>query len=258
MSLADSPPVRVDREGSIVILTLNAPSKRNALSMAMRAALADALEDIEGDTAVRAVVLSGAGGHFCSGGDLGAMDIGTLVQGRERMRRTHRLVRAMVEARVPIVCAIEGWCAGAGIALACASDHVVAAGDSLFRATFGQVGLVPDLGLLHTLPRRVGEGRAREILLFGETIDAARAHEMGLVDRLAPPGGALAEAKARALLLAAKAPLSLALTKAALAAGIGEALARERDLQAALFLTADHAEGKRAFFDKRAAEFRGE
>lgn len=258
MSLADAAPVLVAREGPLAILTLNQPAKRNALSMAMRAMLAEAFEEIEGDAEIRAVVLTGSGGHFCSGGDLGAMDIPSLAAGRERMRRSHRLVRAMVESRVPIVCAIEGWCAGAGISLACASDHVVAAGDALFRATFGQVGLIPDLGLLHTLPRRVGEGRAREILLFGETIKAARAHEIGLVDRLAPPGRALEEAKARALLLAAKAPLSLALTKAALAEGLARSLARERDLQAALFLTADHAEGKRAFFDKRAPEFRGE
>ncbi len=257
MTVADRPPLIVERDGAIVVLTLNAPERRNALSLAMRAALADAFEDIEEDGSVRAVVLTGASGTFCSGGDLTAMEIGGIAEGRERMRRTHRLVRAMAGARVPIVAAIEGWCAGAGLSLACASDHVVAASDALFRATFGAVGLIPDLGLLHTLPRRVGEGRARELLLFGETMEAQRAHAIGLVDRLCAPGAALTTAKERAALLAERAPLSLALTRALLSPGLDEALAREREVQAMLFRTEDHAEGRRAFLEKRTPHFRG-
>jgi enoyl-CoA hydratase/carnithine racemase len=185
------------------------------------------------------------------------MEVDGLDAARERMRRTHKMVRLMVNSRLPLIAAVEGWCVGAGISIVCACDHAVAAGDALFRAPFARVGLIPDLGLLHTLPQRVGLGRAREMLLFGETMDARRAHEIGLVDRLCPPGEALAEAKKRALVLAELAPLSLALTKAALAKGLDEALAQERELQAALFMTADHAEGKRAFLEKRAPTFRG-
>jgi enoyl-CoA hydratase/carnithine racemase len=250
-----SDPVLVARDDALVTLTLNAPERRNALSVAMRRALADALEEIEADRSVRVVILTGTGEHFCSGGDLAGMEVGSLAEGRERMRQTHRLVRLMVQARVPIIAAVEGWCAGAGISLACASDHVIAGEGARFVASFGKVGLLPDLGLLHTLPLRVGQGRARELLLFGETVDASRALAIGLVDRVVPAAEALAAARQRAALLAAQAPLTLALTKAALAAGLEAALAREQDIQAALYLTPDHAEGKAAFLEKRPPRF---
>jgi 2-(1,2-epoxy-1,2-dihydrophenyl)acetyl-CoA isomerase len=248
-------PVLVAREGATVTLTLNWPERRNALSVAMRHRLADALDEIEADRSVRAVVLAGAGEHFCSGGDLAGMQVEGLAEGRERMRQAHRLVSLMVGARVPILAAVEGWCAGAGISLACAADHVIAGEGARFVASFGKVGLLPDLGLLHTLPARVGAGRARELILFGETVEAPRALAIGLVDRVVPAGQALAAARERAALLATQAPLTLALAKAALAAGLDAALARERDIQAALYLTPDHAEGRAAFLEKRPPRF---
>ncbi|MCU0983722.1 MAG: enoyl-CoA hydratase/isomerase family protein [Acetobacteraceae bacterium] len=248
-------PVIVTREGAVVTLTLNWPERRNALSVAMRHALADAFEEIEADRSVRVVILTGTGEHFCAGGDLTGMQVATIAEGRERMRQAHRLIRLMVNARVPVIAAVEGWCAGAGISLACAADHVVAGAEAKFVASFGKVGLLPDLGLLHTLPARVGQARARELMLFGETIEAARAEAIGLADRVVPAGAALAAARERAAILAAQAPLTLALTKAALAAGLDAALAREQDMQAALYLTPDHAEGKAAFLEKRPARF---
>lgn len=247
--------VLVSRDGATVTLTLNRPERRNALTVAMRHRLADALEEIEGDRTVRAVILTGAGEHFCSGGDLAGMAVETLAEGRERMRQAHRLIRLMVGSRVPVIAAVEGWCAGAGISLACAADHVVAGEGARFVASFGKVGLLPDLGLLHTLPARIGQARAREVLLFGEVVEAPRALAIGLVDRLVAEGGALAAARERAALLAAQAPLSLALTKAALSAGLEAALGREQDLQAALYLTPDHREGKAAFLEKRPPRF---
>lgn len=248
-------PVLVSRDGAIATLTLNWPERRNALSVAMRHRLADAFEDIEADRTVRAVVLTGTGEHFCAGGDLTGMHVESVAEGRERMRHAHRLIRLMVHARFPIVAAVEGWCAGAGISLACASDHVVAGAEAKFLASFGKVGLLPDLGLLHTLPARVGQARAREMLLFAETLDATRAEAIGLVDRVVPAGSALKVARERAEVLASLAPLTLALTKAVLAEGLDQALAREQDLQSALYLTPDHAEGKAAFLGKRPPRF---
>ena len=245
------------RDGATAVLTLDYPARRNALAIPMRRALADALERIEADPALRAVVITGAGGTFCAGGDISGMDVADLAAGRERFRLTHRLVRALVKSAKPVVAAIEGWCVGAGLSLAMCCDTVVAAGDARFAAGFGKVGLIADLGLLHTLPARIGQGRARQVFLYGDTLDAAYAERIGIVDDLVAPGTALHAALARAARFAEGAPLPVALTKQYLAEGLDAALDWEREAQSALFLTADHAEGKAAFLAKRAPAFRG-
>jgi enoyl-CoA hydratase/carnithine racemase len=111
--------------------------------------------------------------------------------GRERMRLSHQLIRLMVSAACPVVAAVEGFCVGAGLSLACASDTVVAAEDARFGAGFGKIGLMADLGLPHTLPLRVGPGQARQILLYHEQMTAAEAERIGLVDHVVPKGHAL-------------------------------------------------------------------
>lgn len=245
------------REGAVAFVTLDHQARRNALSMPMRLQLLAAFQRIESDFSTRAVVLSGAGGVFSSGGDISGMGRRPIAEGRERFRVTHDLVRLMANLSKPIVAAVEGWAAGAGLSLALLCDTVVAAEDARFAASFNKVGLIGDFGLLHTLPRRVGEGRARQMLLYGEPMDAAVAERIGLVDHLAPGGGALEFAAARAEKLAAEAPLPLALTRRWFAEGLDEALARERDLQTMLLTSDDHAEGAAAFLEKRAPAFRG-
>lgn len=251
-------PVLTERDGSTLILTLNNTARRNALSMALREALIEALENAETEPGIRALVLTGAGGTFCAGGDISGMNVRDLAQGRERFRVTHRLVKLMVHASKPIVAAAEGFAVGAGLSLAVCCDTVVAAEDARFGAPFGRLGLIADCGLNHTLPARIGAGRARQILLYGEQIDATAAERIGLVDHVTPRGGTLAIALERARLLSEMAPLSLALTKSLLAEGLDAALERELDMQSALFLTADHVEGRDAFMQKRRPEFRGQ
>ncbi len=246
-----------ERAGATAVLTLNYPERRNALALPMREAMAAALERIERDREVRAVVLTGAGGVFCAGGDISGMDAANLAQGRERFRLTHRLVQAMVAGSKPLVAAVEGWAVGAGLALALCCDTVVAAADAKFMAGFGRIGLIADFGLLHTLPRRVGEGRARQMLLYNEPLDAAGAEQIGLVDFVVAPGAARQEALDRATRLAQAAPLPMALTKAYLADGLARALEWECSAQSALFLSDDHAEGRAAFLQKRSPTFRG-
>lgn len=246
-----------EHRGATAILTLDHAARRNALSMALRRQVIDALDRLESDSAIRAIVLTGANGHFSAGGDISDMNAIDLAAGRDRFRITARLVRSMVHHSKPIVAAIEGWCAGGAIGLALACDTVVAASDARFVASFGRIGLMADLGLAHTLPRRVGEGRARQIMLYGDTFSAAHAEQIGMVDHLAEPGKALETALARAAAFAAAAPLPVAMTKAFLARGLDAALELERDYQSALFGTADHAEGKAAFLDKRKPVFTG-
>jgi enoyl-CoA hydratase/carnithine racemase len=152
---------------------------------------------------------------------------------------------------------VEGYAVGAGLSLALCCDTIVAAEDSRFAAGFGRIGLIADLGLNHTLPQRIGMGRARQILLYGEQIDAGTAARIGLIDHVVAPGSALAFARDRARVLETAAPLPIALTKRLLAEGLDAALAQERDLQSTLFLTEDHREGREAFLAKRKPVFKG-
>ena len=245
------------REGATAILTLNYPERRNALAVPMRKCLVDALEAIEADRALRAIVITGAGGTFSAGGDISGMDVADLAAGRERFRLTHHLVRLLIKGSKPVIAAVEGWCVGAGLSVAMCCDTVVAAEDARFATGFGKIGLVADLGLLHTLPARVGQGRARQILLFGDPVDARQAAVIGMVDHVVPSGTTLRAALDRAALFHGAAPLPVAMTKQYLATGLDEALDWERDTQSALFLTADHAEGRAAFLAKRTPLFNG-
>ena len=245
------------RDGRTVVLTIDNPTRRNALSMPIRVALVEALERLEGDRTVRAIVLTGAGGTFSSGGDISGMDAADLAAGRERFRLTHRLVRLMIKSAKPLIAAVEGWCAGGAVGLALACDTIVASTEARFVMSFGKIGLVPDFGSLHTLPLRIGQGRARQMMLYGEAVGAAAALEIGLVDQTVPPGTALAAAIERARFFSGTAPLPIGLTKQYLANGLDAALDWERDMQSALFMTSDHAEGKAAFLAKRPPVFTG-
>ncbi|MDE2334379.1 MAG: enoyl-CoA hydratase/isomerase family protein [Rhodospirillales bacterium] len=256
--MSDKPTMlREARDGAVAILTLDQPARRNALAVAMREELVAAMERIETDAAVRAVVLTGAGGHFSAGGDISDMNAADLAAGRHRFRVTQRVVRGFIGSAKPIVAAVEGWCVGAGLGMALCCDTIVAATGARFMAGFGKIGLIPDFGLLHTLPRRVGEGRARQIFLHAEPIDATAAKEIGLVDRIVADGAAMAAATALAAGLAQTAPLPVALTKSWFGQGLDDALEWERNIQSALFATADHAEGKAAFLAKRSPRFAG-
>ncbi len=175
------------------------------------------------------------------------------------MRLAHGPLLRITDSSRPYVAAVEGVAYGAGLSLALACDHIVATPDTRFCVPFVHVGLAPDLGLLWTLPRRVGLGRARDMMLGAEPVDGAEAMRIGLADRLAAPGEALAAAVGRAEVFARGAPAALAATKAALRHA-GASLAAMLDFEAAtqtmLLGTQDHAEGKAAFVERRPAVFR--
>ena len=246
-----------EREGNVLVLTLDQPARRNALAMPLRVQMIEALRAAQGDKATRAIVVTGAGGHFCSGGDISGMEVNSAMEGRERMRLSHELIRLMVLGSVPVVAAIEGYCVGAGLSIACASDTVVAAEDARLGAGFGKIGLMADLGLPHTLPLRVGQGKARQILLYHNQMTATEAERIGLVDHVVPKGHALATAMEKARFLAEQAPAPMALTKQMLGEGLDRALEQERHFQSTLFLTEDFKEGRAAFLGKRTPAFKG-
>ena len=255
--MSEAARVREEMDGNVLILTIDYPSRKNAIAPAVRQALEEAIERAHADKAVRAIVITGAAGTFCAGGDISSMDVGDALAGRERMRRTHRLVRLMAKGAKPLVAAVEGWAAGAGMAVACACDTVVAAEDARFVAGFHKIGLMSDMGLPYFLPRRVGVGRARRILFYHEVVNAPEGEKIGLVDYVAPPGKALEVALEKARFLAAEAAGPIELTKKILAEGLDEALADEQTFQGLLFTTADFREGRAAFLEKRKPKFGG-
>ena len=254
--------VLIESRGSVVILTLNAPSKRNALSTEMRAALRERLAELGLKRECKAIVLTGAGGEFCAGGDISEMvpASGDPLLAAHRLHILHDVVRAIMGGPKPVVAAVEGAAAGAGFSLAAACDYVVAARDARFIAAFVKLGLVADCGLQLTLSHRVGRAQAKRIILGGETVSADRGAAIGLVDVLAEPGSAVDKAVAIAAGFTELPPLALAGIKTAFtrgAASLEEALALESDLQARLAMTDDHQEAKAAFMARRKPTFTG-
>ncbi|MCC5979512.1 MAG: enoyl-CoA hydratase/isomerase family protein [Salinarimonas sp.] len=260
ISNAEDAPVLLTRDGAVAIIALNAPAKRNALTMDLRLALLDALDTLIADPECRAILLTGEGGAFCSGGDLSAMRTDDPMGSRRRLSIIHDIVRRIATGPKPVIAAVEGAAFGAGLALATASDVVVADPASKFCASFSKVGLMPDAGLIWSLPPRVGLGTAKRMMLEAPVIAGEEAKALGLVDVLAPAGNVRDIALARARDMARLAPLSIAMTKAAFARGTDDlerVLAYEMDGQPMLFATADHAEGRKAFAEKRDPQFRG-
>lgn len=252
--------VLAERRGAVAVLTLNEPAKRNALSLDLREALHDALVEAGDDAAVRAIVLAGADGCFCAGGDLRSMADLDATGGRARLKRAHRLVRQIVRGEKPVIAAVEGHAVGAGLSLAAACDVVIAASDAQFAGGFAKVGLMPDLGALWTVPARVGTGATRRIFFLNESLDGMEAERIGLADKVVEPGQALTAALAAAEGLAGAAPLSIAMAKAVLARApqnLDALLDAEADAQAVLFTSADFREGLAAFLEKRQAGFAG-
>ncbi|MES2025606.1 MAG: enoyl-CoA hydratase-related protein [Pseudomonadota bacterium] len=256
-----NPLVQVAMSGTVAIVTLNNIKTRNALSWDMLALLAEKLYELDRNPDCRAIVLTGAEGHFCSGGDISGMAAERpLMIGRTRMEIGHRVVRAIIGGAKPVIAAVEGYAAGAGLSLAAAADYVVSSNSAKYVSSFAKVGLIPDLGLMWTLPRRIGIAEAKRMFATARVVTAAEAKQLGLIDQLVEPDALMSSALEVAQSFSVGAPLSIALVKSAYAKGVEtleDALRNEVDNQAALYLTADHKEAVAAFLGKRPPVFKG-
>jgi enoyl-CoA hydratase/carnithine racemase len=255
--------LRSDADGGVLTLTLNRPERRNAIDPALRDALAAALDAAATDPAVRGVVITGAGGAFCAGGDLARFE--DLHDARAYRHVSHRLtdlVESIERLEKPVVAAIDGVVTGAGLALGLACDWRIGAPTARILFREGRVGLVPAHGGLTRLVKLLGLARAKEVLLGGEDLGADAALRAGLLSEVAPDGDALpAFAAARIEKMLARAPLSFAAAKRLLqmAADVDQrsGMLAESLAQTALLQTEDHREGLAAARERREPDFKG-
>jgi 2-(1,2-epoxy-1,2-dihydrophenyl)acetyl-CoA isomerase len=252
--------VELSRDESVLTITLNRPEVLNALDLAMHAQLSAALEE-SADPALRAIVVTGAGRGFCVGQDVAEFPADPAQVGGLLRRHYNPNVLAIRALEKPVIAAVNGVAAGAGLALALACDIRLAADTASFVPAFVGIGLVPDSGLSHTLPRIIGPAAAFEWLVSGEKLSADQARARGLVSRVVAADDLAGAAAALAADLAARPTRAAALTKQLLDASIGatleQQLADEARLQTEAAAGEDFAEGVAAFREKRPARFTG-
>lgn len=260
------PHVLVERdEAATAVVTLNHPDRSNALSRELKEALLAALRDVSEDPAVRAVVLTGAGRAFCVGQDLAEhaeeLRAGPSTAPGTVEQHYNPIVRILAGMPKPVIAAINGACAGAGLGFAMACDLRVAAAGATLRTAFTGVGLTADSGLSATLVHALGTSRAGELLLLNEPFTAERAAELGLVRMVAAPDALRDVAVGLARQLAAGPTLAYAEIKRALRIGatasLDEVLDHEAAAQARLGRTSDHAAAVQAFLAKQRPAFEG-
>ncbi|TFZ02726.1 enoyl-CoA hydratase/isomerase family protein [Ramlibacter henchirensis] len=179
----------IERHGATAVLTMNRPEQRNALAPALRDAFASAIAQVRDDPEVRAVVLTGAGGHFCAGGDVKAMAPAPSGQdrvfgGRERLLRLDRWFDQLVDLEKPVIAAVDGVAFGAGLSLALAADFILASPRARFCSVFARLGFVPDAGGMYLLPRAIGLARAKDLVFSARVVEASEALSIGLVQQL--------------------------------------------------------------------------
>ncbi len=249
--------VLVAREGAVLIVTINRPAMRNALDRAASEAIARAMDELDADPALTLGILTGAGGHFCSG-----MDLKAFLRG-ERVELPGRGLAGICETppRKPLIAAVEGYALAGGCEIALACDLLVAADNAQFGIPEVKRGLIAGSGGLIRLPQRIPRQIALEYALTGAMMPAAEARQWGLVNRLTAPGGALEGALALARSIAANGPLAVQMTKRVMVEvatwPAAEIWPRQRELLEKIIGSSDAREGALAFAEKRAPRWTG-
>jgi enoyl-CoA hydratase len=254
--------LRLARDGAVATLTLHRPQALNALSAELLRELARAVREVRRDAAVRALVVTGSGEKaFCAGADIAAMAAMSAAEGHAYSALGHEVFARLEALAIPVVAAVNGVALGGGLELALACDLIVASA----RARLGQpeinLGLIPGFGGTQRLVRRLGLGRARELIYLGHMVPAEEALRIGLVERVVPPEQVLDEAHKLAAELAAKPPLALAQAKRSTAlaadADLTTGCRAEVDAFGVVFASEDRREGLEAFLGKRPPIWKG-
>lgn len=253
--------IEYSMRGDAAHVTLNRPDVLNSLNTSMRHELADAFLRAPAEGA-RAVLLNANGAGFCAGQDLGEASIGNDVDVERTLREEYEpMIHAITDCEVPVVCAVNGVAAGAGLSLAILCDLVIAARSASFVCAFGRIGLVPDVGLTYMLPRLVGLPRAMGMAMTTQPVTADQAEAWGLIWRAVDDEQLAAEAEGLAAALAKAPTRALSLTKHAMRDSLDHDFVKqlrvEATSQARAAGTRDFAEGRMAFVEKRPAIFEG-
>lgn len=250
------------RDGAVLVLTNNNPATRNALSPEFYAALTEALAAAAADPGVGAVVLTGEGAHFCSGGDLRQLATRRELPAEERrgkIERLHNMIRTVRDCPKPVIAAVEGAAAGAGLSLALACDMVVAARNAVFSMAYIKVGLTPDGGATAFLAEFMSRQMLTELCLTGDRLTGERMHALGVINRLAEPGQALAQALRLAGQVAGGPELATARIKSLCRMAHGNTLDEQLEHEIAFMVrsqeTEESREGIGAFLEKRSPDF---
>jgi len=262
------PNVVVRRQDAVFEIILNRPEIRNAVHREAIGELASAVAEAADDRTARAVLLRGAGTHFCAGGDITMFGELLRLSPEERGKALseivgmlHPMLMRLRRMPKPVVAAVQGAAAGLGLSLVLAADLALAAEDTVFTSGYIHLGTSPDGGMTMTLPRIVGLKRAAELMLLGDRFDARYALELGLINRVVPAGALEAEAMALATRLAKGPTHAYGRAKALLETSVGQLLdaqlQRETESFAACAATEEFVEGVRAFLDKRLPNFPG-
>lgn len=257
-----SEPILVHREGAVQVLSNNNPAARNALTPELYAALPQALAQAEADPAIGAIVLTGVGGTFCSGGDLHRLALRramTPAARRVNLEGLHDLIRSIQQCSKPVIAAVEGAAAGAGLSIALACDMLVVARNASFSVAYVKVGLTPDGGATAFLAEFVSRQVLTELCLTGQRISGEHMHELGAVNVLAEPGEALSAAITLATRIGAGPQRAMARIKILCRQATRTTLEQQLELEATYMVESmgddEAAEGIAAFFDKRPANF---
>lgn len=258
--------VKYELEDTVAIITFNRPEALNALSLQLTNDLRAAIEKAVSDKA-RAVVLTGEGRAFCSGGDLREMQKMWQMEGRieafleEPLKALHEVILLIRETPIPFIAAVQGVCAGAGTNFALACDMVFAAESASFNEAFVRIGLSPDCGGSFFLPRAIGEKLAAEMFMTGETVSAERAAHFGMINRVVPADNLMVETLLMARRLALTPTGAIGRIKKMLNASYANNLAQQLELEHEMQIESgkgkDFKEGVQAFFEKRSANFTG-
>jgi enoyl-CoA hydratase len=255
--MTEQPTVLTERRGGVLVITINRPEARNAVNLAVAEGIAGALDSLDAEDALRVGVLTGAGSGFCAG-----MDLKAFVRG-ERPWAGDRGFAGIVQrgARKPLIAAVEGFAVAGGFEVALACDLIVAARGAKLGIPEVKRSLVAAGGALRRMPRRMSYGLAMELALTGEPITAERAHELGVVNRLAEPAGALDAALGLAAEIEANGPLAVIATKQILQEQFDwsddEFWAKQGEIAGPVFMSEDAREGAVAFSEKRPPRWQG-